>query len=50
MVEKKSDNFLTYGLIAGGVIAAGAALWYFSGEDPNTNKLNYDSVHTVELL
>ena len=54
MVDKKADSedtpYLTYGLIAGGVIVAGAALWYFSGEDPNMNKLNYDSVHTVELL
>ena len=39
MVEKKSDNMLTYGLIAGGVVLAGAAMWYLSGSEVDVNNL-----------
>jgi len=56
MVEKKStdNDYLTYGLIAGGVVLAGAAFWYLSGSDASEalgfNKMDYENVHTVERL
>jgi len=40
--EKKSDDntdYFTYGLIAGGVVLAGAALWYLSNPDVDTDNI-----------
>ena len=62
MVEQKKseDNtdYVTYGLIAGGVVLAGAALWYLSGQDVDVdnlggaaiNQLDFEKIHTVERL
>jgi hypothetical protein len=58
MVEKKSDNFLTYGLIAGGIAVAGVALWFLAGDEVDTdnlrggkiNQFDFEKVHTVERL
>jgi hypothetical protein len=49
MVEKKeeSNDLMTYGLIAGGVALAGAALWYLSG---NQFELDFKNKHTLERL
>ena len=49
---------LTYGLIAGGVVLAGAAMWYLSGSEVDVNNLtggkinqfDFKKVHTVERL
>jgi hypothetical protein len=49
MVEKKeeSNDLMTYGLIAGGVVLAGAAFWYLSGNNFN---FDFEKVHTKEQL
>lgn len=56
--EESNNDYVTYGLIAGGVVLVGAALWYLSGSDIDTdnlggakiNQFDFEKIHTVERL